>query len=73
MLWRNPLALEAFGWECFSCYYLSQHAAYVRRELVRYLAAPSAADVLDRVVDRSSTPGASGPASAERHGGVVAR
>jgi hypothetical protein len=54
VLIRNPLALEAFGIDCYYFYYLNQHTAYVRREMLRYLAAPSVHDELDRIAPRSS-------------------
>src|SRR5207302_506397 len=37
---RNPLALEALGWDCFHFYYLNQHVKHVRGEFLRYLSAP---------------------------------
>lgn len=53
---RNPLALEALGWDCFHFYYLNQHVKHVRGEFLRYLSAPSPEDVLDRVARRSDRP-----------------
>jgi radical SAM superfamily enzyme YgiQ (UPF0313 family) len=57
LLWRNPMALEAFAFDSGIFHHLYQHAEYVRKELSRYLAAPLPDDVLDAVVsDNHSTP-----------------
>ena len=50
LLWKNPLALEAFVWECYCFHHLSRHVDYVQREMARYLSSPSPDDVLDEVV-----------------------
>jgi radical SAM superfamily enzyme YgiQ (UPF0313 family) len=50
VLWKNPAALEAWGYDCFYFHHLNQHAAYIQRALSSYLASPSPNDVLDRVV-----------------------
>lgn len=50
VLWKNPAALEAFGYDCFYFHHLNQHANYIERELSRYLSSPSPDDVLDEVI-----------------------
>lgn len=50
VLWKNPAALEAFGYDCFYFHHLNQHANYIQRELSRYLSSPSPDDVLDEVI-----------------------
>jgi radical SAM superfamily enzyme YgiQ (UPF0313 family) len=54
VLAKNPLALEAFGHDCFYFHHLSRHALFVARELERYLAVPAPDDVLDEVVPDSA-------------------
>jgi radical SAM superfamily enzyme YgiQ (UPF0313 family) len=50
LLWRNPTALEAFGFDCFHFLHLNQHAGHVQREVSRYLSSPLPDDVLDEVI-----------------------
>jgi radical SAM superfamily enzyme YgiQ (UPF0313 family) len=50
VLWKNPTALEAFGYESYYFYHLNRHAAHVDRELSSYLASPAPGDVLDEVI-----------------------
>jgi radical SAM superfamily enzyme YgiQ (UPF0313 family) len=50
VLWKNPAALEAWGYDCFYFHHLNQHADYVQRTLSNYLASPAPDDVLDDVV-----------------------
>lgn len=47
---KNPGALEAFVFDMSVFDHLRLHAAYIERELARYLAAPAAGDVLDEIV-----------------------
>ena len=65
VLWENPMALEAFGHDCYYFYHLNRHADFVDRELAAYLSAAAADDALDEVID-DSRPGlpvaAPGPA-----------
>jgi radical SAM superfamily enzyme YgiQ (UPF0313 family) len=58
VLWKNPTALEAFGWDCYHFHYLRQHAEYVQRELSQYLVSPPPDDVLDEVIPAFETSGA---------------
>jgi len=53
--WKNPFALEAFGYECFHFWYLHQHVDWVRRHLLSYVEAPAPTDVLDEIVPSDST------------------
>ena len=50
LLWKNPGALEALGWDCFHFYYLKEHVTYVEGVLSQYLSRPAADDKLDEVV-----------------------
>jgi hypothetical protein len=50
LLRQNPAALEGFAFDSSVFYHLHRHAGYVERELSRYVSAPAAGDVLDRVV-----------------------
>ena len=50
LLRHNPAALEGFAFDSSVFYHLHRHAGYVERELSRYVSAPAAGDVLDRVV-----------------------
>jgi hypothetical protein len=56
VLWKNPTALEAFGWDCFNFYHLNQLADWGEREFSRYLASPSPEDVLDEVIRAAEPP-----------------
>jgi radical SAM superfamily enzyme YgiQ (UPF0313 family) len=57
LLWRNPVALEAFAFDTAVFHHLHRHAEYVQNELSRYLSSPSPDDVLDEVVaGHSSAP-----------------
>jgi radical SAM superfamily enzyme YgiQ (UPF0313 family) len=47
---KNPGALEAFVFDISVFDHLRRHAAYIECELTRYIADPSAEDVLDEVV-----------------------
>jgi radical SAM superfamily enzyme YgiQ (UPF0313 family) len=49
LLRKNPSALEAFVFDASIFDHLRRHAAYIERELSRYLAAPAEGDVLDAV------------------------
>lgn len=49
VLWSNPTAMEAFGYDCFYFYHLNHHADYVYNELTHYLASPAPEDVLDEI------------------------
>jgi hypothetical protein len=62
VLWKNPAALEAFGWDCYHYDYLKQHAEYVHRELSEYLFSPSPGDVLDEVIPAFESPAAAASA-----------
>lgn len=53
VLWKNPAGLEAFVFDCAVFHHLNLHAAYIDRELSRYLAAPSSDDILDAVATDS--------------------
>ena len=50
VLWNNPTALEAFGYDCLYFHHLNQHTDYIQHKLFGYLASPSPDDVLDKVV-----------------------
>jgi Domain of unknown function (DUF4070) len=55
VLWKNPAALEAWGYDCFYFHHLNQHADYIQRALSSYLASPSPDDVLDEVIRDSES------------------
>jgi radical SAM superfamily enzyme YgiQ (UPF0313 family) len=50
----NPAALEAFLFDSAVFHHLNLHAAYVDRELSRYLGQPPSSDILDSVVSGSA-------------------
>jgi radical SAM superfamily enzyme YgiQ (UPF0313 family) len=56
VLWKNPMALEAFGHDCYYFYHLNRHADFIYRELSTYLSSPASDDVLDEVI-QDSQPG----------------
>jgi radical SAM superfamily enzyme YgiQ (UPF0313 family) len=58
VLWKNPLALESFGWDCYHFLYLREHVDYVQRELSTYLSSSPTGDVLDEVIRPLDTPAA---------------
>jgi radical SAM superfamily enzyme YgiQ (UPF0313 family) len=58
VLWKNPAALEAFGHDCYFFHHMNRHAAFIDRELSKYLSSPPASDVLDEVVRDSRPPSA---------------
>jgi radical SAM superfamily enzyme YgiQ (UPF0313 family) len=55
LLWKNPAALEAFAFDSSVFDHLRRHAAYIERQLARYVAAPAPGDVLDRTIDELSS------------------
>ena len=56
VLWKNPLALDAFSYDCLYFHHLNQHADYVEREFLRYLSSPSPGVVMDAVVGVANEP-----------------
>ncbi|HXH09404.1 MAG TPA: B12-binding domain-containing radical SAM protein [Alphaproteobacteria bacterium] len=60
VLWKNPAALEAWGYDCFYFHHLNQHAQHIQAALARYLASPSPDDVLDEVIRDSESLNAAG-------------
>jgi hypothetical protein len=55
VLWKNPAALEAFVFDCAVFHHLHLHAAYVDRELSRYLNDGAPDDIPDAVVTDSDS------------------
>jgi radical SAM superfamily enzyme YgiQ (UPF0313 family) len=66
VLRKNPAALEAFVFDTAVFDHLKRHAAYIERELTRYLAAPAEGDVLDRAILPHAAPQRSAAAAGER-------
>ena len=66
LLLKNPTALEAFVFDISVFDHLRRHAAYIDRELARYLAAPAEGDVLDRTVGRARSHEPAADAAAQR-------
>jgi radical SAM superfamily enzyme YgiQ (UPF0313 family) len=56
VLRKNPAALEAFVFDTAVFDHLKRHAAYIERELTRYLAEPAEGDVLDRAIVPQAAP-----------------
>ncbi|HKA34123.1 MAG TPA: radical SAM protein [Candidatus Binatia bacterium] len=56
ILWNNPAALEAFVFDASIFDHLRRHAAYIERELARYLDDPPEGDVLDRALAPAAAP-----------------
>lgn len=73
VLWKNPMALEAFGHDCYYFYHLNRHADFIYRELSTYLSSPAPDDVLDEVIQDSQpgTPVASPEAALAVSSGIA--
>jgi radical SAM superfamily enzyme YgiQ (UPF0313 family) len=56
LAWNNPAALEAFAFDSSVFDHLRRHAAYIDRELSRYLADPAPGDVLDETIAEAPAP-----------------
>jgi hypothetical protein len=50
VLWGNPVALEAFGYDCYYFYHLRRHADFIDREIAARLSSRGSNDVLDEVI-----------------------
>jgi radical SAM superfamily enzyme YgiQ (UPF0313 family) len=56
LLLKNPLAIEAFVFDCFFYYHLKRHGKFIQRHLAAYLKNPSPDDVLDEVITEKTVP-----------------